>query len=70
MSKVSLCPTCRKAVPIISELRPKTFPFCTERCQLVDLGKWFDGSHVLPEPIGPDDYEALAQVVAERQGEG
>jgi endogenous inhibitor of DNA gyrase (YacG/DUF329 family) len=35
----------------------------------VDLGKWFDGEHVLPQPIGPDDYEALAKVVEENQGE-
>jgi len=25
------------------------FPFCSERCQLIDLGKWLDGKHVIKE---------------------
>jgi hypothetical protein len=24
---------------------PADFPFCTDRCRLVDLGKWLDGEH-------------------------
>jgi endogenous inhibitor of DNA gyrase (YacG/DUF329 family) len=32
------CSTCRKII----EGRPQnpTFPFCSERCRLVDLGRW------------------------------
>ncbi|MFB0906012.1 MAG: DNA gyrase inhibitor YacG, partial [Pseudomonadales bacterium] len=31
------CPTCRKAVAWIATNRYK--PFCSERCQLIDLGE-------------------------------
>jgi hypothetical protein len=45
------CPTCRKPVA-----RPgnKFFPFCRERCQLVDLGRWLNEDYRIPEP---DDSE-------------
>ncbi|MFH1626074.1 MAG: DNA gyrase inhibitor YacG [Pseudomonadota bacterium] len=23
-------------------------PFCSERCKLIDLGQWIDGSYVIP----------------------
>ena len=72
MSKtpLSLCPACRKAVPTEPKLRPATFPFCNDRCRWVDLSRWLDGDYILPEPIGPDDYEAIAEVLAAQQGEG
>jgi endogenous inhibitor of DNA gyrase (YacG/DUF329 family) len=35
------CPTCKKTV----EPDAKTFPFCSERCRLVDLGNWLDGKY-------------------------
>lgn len=33
------CPSCKK--PVIWEETP-TRPFCSERCKLIDLGKWLD----------------------------
>ena len=35
-----VCPTCRAAVAKTAE--NKAFPFCGERCQLLDLGGWLD----------------------------
>ena len=32
------CPTCRAVVARES----KAFPFCSERCRLIDLGAWLD----------------------------
>lgn len=34
-------------------------PFCSERCKLIDLGAWADGSYAIPDqdgsaPIEPD----------------
>lgn len=40
------CPTCRKPA---SKDGNKVFPFCTERCQLVDLGRWLDEEYRIPE---------------------
>ena len=27
--------------------RPSSFPFCSDRCRMVDLGAWADGSYVV-----------------------
>lgn len=36
------------------------FPFCSEKCKLIDLGKWFDEEHRIPgdEPPPMSDDEA------------
>ncbi len=42
------CPICRKAYAI-AELRDlPSFPFCSDRCKLVDLGRWIDGVYAIP----------------------
>ena len=61
------CAQCR--VPI--ELRPENafFPFCSQRCQEIDLGRWLSEDYRLPiegedaterslPPRGPDDDPA------------
>jgi endogenous inhibitor of DNA gyrase (YacG/DUF329 family) len=47
------CPTCSVRVEWTAEQRWR--PFCSERCRLIDLGKWFDESNRLPadEAIPP-----------------
>ncbi len=45
------CPTC-KAIVLRSEAE---FPFCSERCRLIDLGKWASGAYVVSAPIQPSD---------------
>jgi endogenous inhibitor of DNA gyrase (YacG/DUF329 family) len=37
------CPTCKKQVAPDE----KTFPFCSQRCRLVDLGNWLDGKYAV-----------------------
>lgn len=50
------CPICGKSVDLTISPRPAYFPFCTPRCQLVDLGKWFDEDYRVPgAPISPPD---------------
>ncbi len=45
------CPTCRKLV-----LREDPdFPFCSERCRLIDLGKWASGAYVISTPLNQGD---------------
>ena len=41
------CPTCKKESKREGN---KVFPFCCERCQLIDLGKWLDEEYRIPEP--------------------
>lgn len=48
------CPTCKKPV----ETKTAAWPFCSDRCRLVDLGNWLGGKYRVPgEPSGtpPDD---------------
>ena len=42
------CPICKKATD--SEL-DKDFPFCGERCRLLDLGAWASEKYVVSDPI-------------------
>ena len=42
------CPTCQAALPPRKENR--FYPFCCERCQLVDLGHWLDEDYRISEP--------------------
>lgn len=47
------CPTCQKALP---EGKRPEFPFCSERCRTIDLGKWLNGDYRIP--VGhPDEDE-------------
>lgn len=49
------CPTCNRPVPAEAE----AFPFCSERCRLVDLGRWMRGSYRISRPIWePEDDES------------
>ena len=49
------CPTCRRPFrePDLDAI--PHFPFCSERCRLVDLGRWIDGDYAIPGPTPPPD---------------
>ena len=62
-TKPILCPTCRKLVSPEGE----DFPFCSDRCRLIDLGKWASGDYKIYTPIqDPDLLEELARAKANR----
>jgi uncharacterized protein len=42
------CPICRK--PTDSETSPD-FPFCSERCRLLDLGNWSSEKYRISQPV-------------------
>ncbi len=42
------CPICRKRFEVASLADAPKFPFCSDRCRLVDLGRWIDGSYAIP----------------------
>jgi len=53
------CPACRKqgnwfATPY--------GPFCSRRCKLVDLGKWFNEEHTVSEPLKPEHLAGYADL--------
>ena len=56
------CPTCRKTGDWFAA---KYGPFCSHRCQLIDLGKWLDGQNVISIPCQPADLEDSDPLPAE-----
>jgi len=52
---MSRCPTCRKTAPPRAE--NAFFPFCSERCKLLDLGKWLSGAYRIPVAPSPEGEE-------------
>ncbi len=57
MTKVN-CPTCKK---IVNWTEKEQFrPFCSDRCQLIDLGAWSNESYSVPAM--PQSEEEMAQL--------
>lgn len=42
------CRYCDKALVYGSVSDLPHFPFCSEKCKLLDLGAWLDGEHRIP----------------------
>jgi uncharacterized protein len=58
-AKVLRCPTCRTLVTETDE----NFPFCSDRCRLIDLGKWASGGYRISSPIlDPEVLEGLGEI--------
>jgi endogenous inhibitor of DNA gyrase (YacG/DUF329 family) len=45
------CPICKKSV----KAQDPEFPFCSDRCRLIDLGKWASGQYVISSPVTDAD---------------
>jgi uncharacterized protein len=61
------CPSCRTLVLRDNE----NFPFCSDRCRLIDLGKWASGGYVISTPINdPEQLESMAEEQAKRSDSG
>ena len=42
-------------------------PFCSKRCKLVDLGKWFGEEHVISQPLRPEHFEEIDSPPEDKQ---
>ncbi len=50
------CPTCGALV----RLRDEDFPFCSDHCRQIDLGKWATGVYKISSPVlDPEVLEDL-----------
>ncbi len=55
------CPICKKPVEATAE----DFPFCSDRCRVIDLGKWASGDYKIASPIfDPEEIESLENELA------
>ena len=46
------CPICK--APASPRSVNRAFPFCSERCRLVDLGRWLSEGYRIPGPAAGD----------------
>ncbi len=53
------CPTCKQYGDWFSG---KYGPFCSHRCQLIDLGKWLNEDYRISEPLRPEHLEAYEEM--------
>jgi endogenous inhibitor of DNA gyrase (YacG/DUF329 family) len=53
-SQAAKCPICQAPAAPGSP----SFPFCSPRCKLIDLGKWIKGDYVISRPVEQKDLEA------------
>lgn len=55
-AKLLRCPSCGELVTFDGE----DFPFCSDRCRKIDLGKWASGVYKISSPIlDPEVLEDL-----------
>ena len=47
------CPICKQ--PAVLDKSNPWRPFCSERCKLLDLGKWLGGDYVIAGPSAPHE---------------
>ena len=61
------CPTCKTIVLRTDE----HFPFCSDRCRLIDLGKWASGAYRVSSPVlDPELLEEADQPPPESNPDG
>jgi endogenous inhibitor of DNA gyrase (YacG/DUF329 family) len=50
------CAICKRKVPYAGQL-PDAYPFCSQRCRLVDLAKWFREEYGIDRDLTPEDLD-------------
>jgi endogenous inhibitor of DNA gyrase (YacG/DUF329 family) len=64
-AKLLRCPTCRMLV----RLEDEDFPFCSDRCRKIDLGKWAMGVYKISSPVlDPEVLEKLGGLSGGKEG--
>ncbi len=53
---MTACPTCHKKGDWKNE---SSGPFCSERCKVIDLGKWLGEEYRISSPLTPEFFEEL-----------
>jgi endogenous inhibitor of DNA gyrase (YacG/DUF329 family) len=48
------CPTCGRSTKNLSQDNERFLPFCSERCQLIDLGRWFNQEYRISVEVPAD----------------
>lgn len=57
------CPICGAQVDFFA---PPLGPFCSDRCKMVDFGKWMNEEYRTSEPLRPDHLAEYEEIQGER----
>jgi endogenous inhibitor of DNA gyrase (YacG/DUF329 family) len=57
-TKSSVCPSCQRAV--LPRAQNPCFPFCSDRCRAVDLGRWLGGEYRIAARSTDEDEDGDA----------
>ena len=57
LDKTHPCPTCGKEFRYGEISESPNFPFCSQRCKMVDLGRWLTGGYSIPGAPAPGEKE-------------
>ena len=55
-----LCPICKHEIPQPRRGKESNLPFCSDRCKLIDLGRWLSGKYQIP--VVEEDESGDAEV--------
>jgi endogenous inhibitor of DNA gyrase (YacG/DUF329 family) len=64
------CPVCRKLIDRAIQRQSregKFYPFCSQRCKLVDLGRWLDSKYRIATPLRTEEAEQVSEEPANGQ---
>ena len=53
------CPICEKELKTNGGPKPAFAPFCSDRCKLIDLGRWLGGSYRVAAEEEEEDGSTL-----------
>jgi len=62
------CPNCCKAIETSHQKQSKEvkfFPFCSQRCKLVDLGAWLDAKYKVISDSNSRESDKLSNVFSD-----
>jgi len=48
------CPNCGRTTRVQRREDAPYRPFCSRRCQMIDLYHWFEGDYRISDPLVPD----------------
>lgn len=63
------CALCKKEYVRSNDKTKDYFPFCSERCRLMDLGSWLKEEYVTSRPLKEEELVELANAEGGEQGE-
>lgn len=64
--RTAACPICKKTIRFERLSDQPFFPFCSERCKLVDLGRWIDGAYTISRELNEEELEIVEEMIEER----